>query len=68
MSVESRLGAVHFLVQEQWGAIEGFREGEEGSFRKGTGTMAVVAQGGLGFFQARDWINTKKSELESLKQ
>lgn len=66
MSVESRLGAVHFLVQEQWGAIEGFREGEEGSFRKRT--MAVVAQGGLGFFQARDWINTKKSELESLKQ
>lgn len=65
MSVESRLGAVHFLVQEQWGAIEGFREDEDYG-RKGT--MAVVAQGGLGFFQARDWINTKKSELESLKQ
>lgn len=47
VSVESRLEAVHILVQERWGAIAGFRGGEEGSFRKGT--VAVVAQGGIGF-------------------
>lgn len=50
--MERRLEAVHFPIQEQWGAIEGFRGGEEGSFRKDT--MVVVAQGGLGFLQARE--------------
>lgn len=65
--MERRLEAVHFPVQEQWGAIEGFRGGEEGSFRKDT--MVVVAQGGLGFLQAREiGLSTKKSELECLKQ